>query len=295
MSSENAAAPLSPQQIIEYRLDDLDRVLLGLVPRSERLAIVSQVEAKVKAHGDSAAALVAGATAELPVRPTARARSERRPRSRVALSAGILGIIAVALLFATPFVYGAIMILEDMVGETAQIAILGTHVSAVALGGFLAVVLGLVAIIRISRSRGATVGHGWAIAGLCTGPIPMLMGGLVALLIGMQWSQSIGSAGPVMSVTTTYSPSPYGASPECVDGSCAPPLPASMANLPPAGYAAAPVSSVAPATAWPTAAETEKAEPARESNLAPAPAESTATPAAASEPEKEDGEETKSR
>ena len=44
MAAENTVAG----DVINQRLDALDRVLLGLLPRNERLAMVADVEAKVR-------------------------------------------------------------------------------------------------------------------------------------------------------------------------------------------------------------------------------------------------------
>jgi hypothetical protein len=163
----------------------------------------------------------------------------------MALSAGILGIVALVLLLATPFIYGLLMVLDGAVSESMLFAVLGIHVGAVALGGALAVVLGMIALVRLSRRRGAWVGHGWAITGLCTGPMPLLLGGLVTLIaVGQLTSQS---TPPVVDATMVNSPAgcaPY--------GSPAPYSSSPSYCLPPALPSASPMSTLpAPATAVP--------------------------------------------
>lgn len=218
---------VTTQQLIDQRLDAIDRALLGLLPRGDRQAIVAQVETRlrdlaaadldVKAHqqapvecpspADAAAFGLPGASADAPpgLRPALSAASRRGPRlarSSLALSSGIVGIVALVLLFTMPITY-VIASSFSQAEEMAEVLVI-THVAAVALGGTMAVVLGISGLVSLSRRAGSLVGHGWAITGLCTGPLPMIVGGLLGLIVGFE----IVSVEPVYSVTVD-APTPY--------------------------------------------------------------------------------------
>src|SRR5204863_1114709 len=116
MAAENTHAT----DAIEQRLDALDRVLLGLLPRSERLSLVADVEARVRNGG--AAALVADgvAASELPLAEVSPGRARRGLRSRrsaLALTSGVLGIAALVLLFALPITYLVFASVGEAIGE----------------------------------------------------------------------------------------------------------------------------------------------------------------------------------
>src|SRR5262245_48547426 len=106
------------EQMIHQRLDAIDRALLGWLPRTERLALVAQIEARARelAAGpvlDGSIAPMANcleladaaASAPSPSPMSAMAApafpTACRRRSGMALTAGILGIVALVLLFAT--------------------------------------------------------------------------------------------------------------------------------------------------------------------------------------------------
>jgi hypothetical protein len=107
-------------------------------------------------------------------------------RSRLAISSGVLGIVALALLFGMPVSYFVVAMVGDFLGEIFAIGFLGTHLLTVAVGGLAAVALGTAALIRLGRRKEGLVGHGWAIAGLCTGPIALFVGGSVLAVGGVQ-------------------------------------------------------------------------------------------------------------
>jgi hypothetical protein len=71
-------------------------------------------------------------------------------------------------------------------GEVVSISLIGAHLMAVAIGGMTAVGLGIAALVSLRRRKGNLDGHGWAIAGLCAGPVPMLVGGLAMVIGGWQ-------------------------------------------------------------------------------------------------------------
>lgn len=260
---------------IDLRLDTIDRALLGLLPRHARIELVAQIETKIRESAanlpvddvlneiaqdravrqedamDSAVAQPATYSHQRRFSP------RRRPRSRLALSSGILGIVALALLIALPFMYLIVSMLNG--DEWLTVSLLGGHVGAVLLGGLLAVALGIAALVVLNRHGGRLVGHGWAITGLCTGPLPMFAGGLVALVVGSQLWGNI-SVTPAYSTSPTVPPSgpiaanPYG------DPNLAPPgavpstsLPVLGSNADGIGYSNAPPSYPVPAGLPPTA------------------------------------------
>jgi hypothetical protein len=218
MTTANAI-PTAAEQMIHQRLDAIDRALLGWLPRTERLALVSQIEARARDLGAKCAApdMNAAGTANClelaEAAPSAWGawslsspifQTACRRRSRMAITAAALGIAALVLLFATPMTYFAAEFLGEFIGEIAAISMLGVHLGLVTLGGMAAVTLGIAALVSIKRRRGALAGHAWAITGLCTGPWPMLGGAVVGLIVGMQL---------VGSTTMTVSVSEEGGSP----------------------------------------------------------------------------------
>lgn len=176
---------------IEQRLDALDRTLLGVLPRSERLALVAQVETRVRELAGGDAATESGL--EFATEPEIAAEAvTRRPtpigpkrRSRLALSSGILGIVALVMLFAMPVTYILVAFIAENLGEVVSMSLLGLHVLTVAVGGLVALIMGIAGLVSLSRRKGRLVGHGWAITGLCTAPLPTLVGGLLVLVTGL--------------------------------------------------------------------------------------------------------------
>jgi hypothetical protein len=119
-------------------------------------------------------------------------QAARRKLSRLALAAGVLGILALLLFFLTPVIYFIAAIIGDAVDEEiVAIGFLGAHTLALAVGGGLAVAFGIAALVQLRRRSRNLVGYGWAITGLCTGPVPMLVGGLVVLVAGLQMVPSL--------------------------------------------------------------------------------------------------------
>ncbi|HVA50923.1 MAG TPA: hypothetical protein VNH11_31565 [Pirellulales bacterium] len=207
----STTATSTTQQLIDQRLDAIDRALLGLLPRNDRLTIVTQLETRlrelaaaspaVEAHqrspvecATSADAAHFGAPAESALLPPgvaplipagAKTLSARLKRSRLALSSGVLGIVALVALFVFPVSFAVISTFGERFEEAAMV-LLGAHLATVAICGTLAVALGIAGLVVLNRRAGQLVGHGWAITGLCTGPLPMLAGSLIALVTGMQ-------------------------------------------------------------------------------------------------------------
>ncbi|HQU44114.1 MAG TPA: hypothetical protein PK867_14940 [Pirellulales bacterium] len=206
----STTATTTTQQLIDQRLDAIDRALLGLLPRNDRLTIVTQLETRlrelaaaspaVEAHQRSpvecaasadaahfgapaeSALLRPGVTPHIPA--GAKTLSARLKRSRLALSSGVLGIVALVALFVFPISMTAVSMFGELF-EEAAIVLLGAHLATLVICGTLAVALGIAGLVVLNRRAGQLAGHGWAITGLCTGPLPMLAGGLIALAAGM--------------------------------------------------------------------------------------------------------------
>jgi hypothetical protein len=174
------------QNLIDARLDTIDRMLLGRVPRQDRTAIVREVEGQIydllqerdleSLDRDDVLAVLARLDppeAYLPEEgssapTTARLPTPRRPTpssppssSRVGTVSGILGLLALGVAFSSPLVF----IVSELLGsQILMIAALFGTVGLVFVGGILAIVLAIYA-----RLRGA-----WAIVGLITGIIAVL-------------------------------------------------------------------------------------------------------------------------
>lgn len=230
----STSATRDTQQLIDQRLDAIDRALLGLLPRGDRLTIVAQLETRLR---DLAAASPAvEAQQHLPAEDAAPVESALSPgiapiipagtrlarlkRSRLALSSGILGIVALVALFVFPITFVLVSSFGEMFEEAAMV-LLGTHLATVAVGGTAAVALGIAGLVVLGRRPGRLVGHGWAITGLCTGPLPMFAGGLIALAAGMPLLHTrsvVGYTNVAQNPANGYaSPAPVGAQPMTVE------------------------------------------------------------------------------
>jgi hypothetical protein len=259
MSTTDTLPTDEMERVIDQRLDAIDRALLGLLPRQERLSIVTQMETRLRQLGGANTASDAyeqGANERARVTDTdfgafgeraaagRRGPSVRRKQSRLALSSGLLGILALALLFALPITYLVVGYVDLF--EEAAAAVLGTHVVAVAIGGTLAVVLSMAGLFRLQNRAAQVTGRGWAITGLCTGPLPMFVGGLMVLVVGLQLlaTQSVNA----VSITTTsapvtvpappFSPLPYPQAPSYSASLPPAPMASPDARSAPAGYPA---------------------------------------------------------
>lgn len=234
MSTDLNAPHDAAKHAIDLRLDTIDRALLGWLPRHERIEIVGQIETKLR---ESASDSTAGGVLDDIARDRADRHEERldsagdrsavylrerpfsarrRPRSRLALTSGILGIIALTALAALPVTY---VVVSTIIDDTAlQVSLLGGHLATVLLGGLLAVALGIAALVLLNRRGARLVGHGWAITGLCTGPLPLFAGGLAALVVGLElWGSAtvapVDSTAPVSSPSGTIATNPYAGPP----------------------------------------------------------------------------------
>jgi hypothetical protein len=110
----------------------------------------------------------------------------KKKRSLLAVTAGVLGILALAFLFATPITFFFVMLLGEVLGELVAYVLLGAHILAITGAGCAAVGLGCLALVQLWRRKGELAGHGWAISALCTGPLPVLAGCAAVLLVGLE-------------------------------------------------------------------------------------------------------------
>ena len=186
MSTEPVALPEDRTSLLYQRLDELDRLLLGLLPRSERLTLVAGVEARVRELGDNVE-IARELPAELSVAAVAPSSSRPRAhRSRLAFSSGVLGIIAAACLVGSPVLFLALSIFGELLGEAFAMLLLGLIALLVTCGGGLAVFCGGVSLFRLARRDQTATGTGWAITGLCTGALPLLIGFVGILSLGAE-------------------------------------------------------------------------------------------------------------
>jgi hypothetical protein len=187
----------SLQALIDARLDTIDRMLLGRLPRQDRLAIVREVETQIHdllAERDSETldredvlavlARLDPPEAYLPEEapdPSGRPRIQsvasvgprvQNNRAILARASGILGLSGLALLFLSPIIYFLSALTES---EIILIGVLLLTVLIVFVSGTLGIVLA-----GVSRLRGI-----WAIVGLATGILCLLAsfaGGVFLLL-----------------------------------------------------------------------------------------------------------------
>jgi hypothetical protein len=245
MTTTDSKPSVAAQPSLEQRLDAVDRALLGILPRSERLALVSQVETRVRELIDgstSAESIAASAMEPEVISDTVSRRAVAalpKRRSRLALSSGILGIVALVMLFAMPITYFFVAFIGEDFGEFISIGLLSIHVLTVAIGGLVALIMGIAGLISLSRRKGRLVGHGWAITGLCTAPLPTFVGGLLVLVTGF-------SLIAVRAVNVQSGPSPPGVA---VSPSQPTYYAGSVANCAPASSMPAPMPATYPASA----------------------------------------------
>jgi hypothetical protein len=195
MATEGTAAETGTQKLLDERLDLLDRALIGLLPRSRRLELVGLVESQVRellatggstaveealraAPADGSRLETSGAFGTLP-------ESRLQRRSRMAFSAGIIGLVSIGLLVCLPIAYLGLTIVADAAGEWISSAIMVVMLAAAASTGTLAVTFGIAGLLKTVRRQSKLTGAGWAVTGLCTGPLPALVGGIPLLLIGL--------------------------------------------------------------------------------------------------------------
>jgi hypothetical protein len=183
------------QNLIDARLDTIDRMLLGRVNRQDRLAIVREVETQIfdllqgrdteNLDRDDVLAALARldppeaylpdeASGEVgPVRFAVPSRAIRPPsegQGRKGLASGVLGIISMAVTVIP------ILMQLGLFSDAPQSLILIIYFGSIGV----IFVLGLLAVINAARAK---LRDGWAIAGLVTGIIAMFAGVLGILFI----------------------------------------------------------------------------------------------------------------
>ena len=181
MTTANSASNVTAESLLDQRLDIIEGALVGVIRRTDRLAIVSQIETLIREQAIPQSSIPAfGGVVRLAA----------KKRSRLAVSAGVLGIAALLLLFGTPVTYVVVGFAGEMLGEAFVLSVLGGHLAAVTLGGIAAIGLGIAALVSLKRRKEGLGGHGWAIAGLCTGPLAAFVGGLAIVFGGMELLES---------------------------------------------------------------------------------------------------------
>jgi hypothetical protein len=185
--SATGRLPRHLQRLIDARLDTIDRMLLGRLPRAERLAVVREVEGQiyellgerpgneldredvlaVLAQLDPPEAYVPeeggyeAAAVLLPARAAGRS-SRGAAEAKAAKVVGILGVLVLVLVLLWP----ATFLLEELTGSEGAVAFLVGE-------SFLMAVAGVpVFILSIVWRRGG----GWAVVGIVAGAIGVIAG-----------------------------------------------------------------------------------------------------------------------
>jgi hypothetical protein len=178
----------SLQALVDSRLDTIDRMLMGRMPRQERMAIVREVEAQifdllqeragdeltredvlaVLARLDPPEAYLPEETRVEPMSPRGLSRvyavqPVRRGDPRVARISGILGIVSMALALLSPvFGYAIAIPFESIVAFWVVCGIVSS----------LAFVSGIIAFVLAIYSR---MGSAWAVVGVVTSSLTWLL------------------------------------------------------------------------------------------------------------------------
>lgn len=198
MTTATAQLSESLQTLIDARLDTIDRMLLGRVPRQDRLAIAREVESQVfellqERGGDPSRDDVLAVLGRLdppeaylpdsedreaaPARiitPPRTMRSEPKPATRSAKASGILGIIGVTMVLFLPAAWMFAVAFNS--SPLGIFILIGTAMTCF-FTGLLATILG-----ALSHGSGP-----WAMIGLVTGIIALVFTpiiGVVMLFMG---------------------------------------------------------------------------------------------------------------
>jgi hypothetical protein len=199
MTIATAQISESLQILIDSRLDTIDRVLVGRVPRQDRLAIVAEVESQIhellSERGDDdltredvlaalgrldppEAYLSDGIEAErMPMRAASPRQQQHGSVSsydKVARASGFLGLAALALMLFMPVDY---LIAVGLGSSQAAILLLGANLLLVVSAGVLGLTFGIC----------ARKGGPWAVVGITSGALSLLLSLamiVVAVLLG---------------------------------------------------------------------------------------------------------------
>ncbi len=202
--------------LIDCRLDLLDRLLSGLLPRELRLELVRGAEQEILArlaesdirsptdqqvlavlrNCEPPEAILAAVMAENGASTLGNHSREssaaiclmatRRPLLKTAKMSGAFGAASLVLLFAVPWVYLFAMVGASTFDETLSFVIFGTYLVLLSLTGLAATGTGLSALWQLRRRGGTHTGYGIATAGILVGCIPLLIAGLAGVLIASQ-------------------------------------------------------------------------------------------------------------
>lgn len=198
------------QSLLDCRLDLLDKMLVGVLPRGRRLEFVRGIELRIlqqlsalttgePTEEQMLAALsqcepletvlaTALSTARSPAIPQAEAAAALnllvtpRPQLKIARIAGFLGVASLLLLLAAPYFYLAAMLSADYFGEVWAYLLLGTILVLLLGAGMAASGTGLVALWKLRRRRGTHTGYTYATGGLIAGCIPMAFAGVLGVI-----------------------------------------------------------------------------------------------------------------
>lgn len=187
------AVQLAPslQALVDARLDTIERMLMGKLPRQDRLAIVREVESQIQeqisshrqdelSREDVLAVLASldPPEAYLPEDGEAASEGSRRisggrtgtgrKAGRTGQAGGILGILCLAGAIFLPFLVWAVAMAFE-----SEFVLLGGAVFSI-------VLIFVLAILSLVLSIQAGLRKAWAITGLITS----LCGGLIVLLLG---------------------------------------------------------------------------------------------------------------
>jgi hypothetical protein len=199
MSLGTAQLSESLQALIDARLDTIDRMLLGRVARTDRLAIVREVESQVfellhergtedltredvlavLARLDPPEAYLPEDDDEAGRERTAAPNRVRAPEARrngkprPAKTSGIVGLSALAVVLFSPLIFLIGELMAEIVTEAGVIFFWSVAILATCAAGLLAIILGV-----MGRRGGA-----WAVVGMVAGAFSFLFACAAAILL----------------------------------------------------------------------------------------------------------------
>lgn len=215
MATSGGAMVYGFQPLIDCRLELIDRLLYGVVPRAERFEIVRRTQERIEdllgelgttepsreqvlavlSRLDPPEALlpnpadlggvfsagpgVSGLWGNFPSLP--------RPTIKSAKVACGLGAASLALLLSAPFFYVAIAMFGSALpsSEIVLLTVLGVYLALLLGMSIAACTTSFVAMWKLRRRRGTHGGHLWATAGLVAALFPLGMASLATLYLGM--------------------------------------------------------------------------------------------------------------
>ncbi|RPI80337.1 MAG: hypothetical protein EHM42_12245 [Planctomycetaceae bacterium] len=228
--------------LLTWRLELLERLLIGVVPRERRLEIVAQTERRmdellaelkepqptdeqllqILARLDSPEAVLTSAGVSLPMGPSGFATSfdrwtaaspRRRPASRRSLMAAGLGTTSVGLVVMIPVAYYLVEILAEFIGPA-----IGEEVFAYCcVRGYLGLMLltsagacstSIGALWQLRRRQGTHTGYVWATLGLIASVGPLALSALLSIWIVSELWRTSAAGGPGGTAAVAPPPTP---------------------------------------------------------------------------------------